>query len=95
MERERLTAEELGFLSQYEMQMDTAINAHYLRGVGRDAAAQMLAIYNRVYKVHRVLNLSCGGCVYNLLKDIGAVYFEDKALAEKPKRGRPKKEAQI
>lgn len=93
MERERLTPDELAFLANYEMQMDTAINAHYLRGVGRDAARKMLDIYNRVYRIHRVLNLNCGGCVYNLLKDIGAVYFEDKAIAEKPKRGRPRKEA--
>lgn len=89
IEREKLTPEEIKFLKEYEPQMETALNAHYLRGVRHDVAARMLEIYNRVCHTKRRANLSCGACVFNIVVDIARIYFADK-----PKRGRPKATAE-
>lgn len=90
MNRERLTAEEVKFLSAFETQFACVIDGHYLRGVPRSDAEAMGRIYNRIFHTNRRHNISCGACLYNLINAVGTAYREDK-----PKRGRPKKNANV
>lgn len=78
----KLTEHEFNTLAPYEQQMSIALNSHYARGISRTVGDAIHAILVRVTGVQTRFNASCSHCVYNLLCDIGRIYFADKAEKE-------------
>ena len=79
----KLTKTEMEFLSSLEPQMEAVHNAHYYRGIGREAAKKVNSIYERVTGKTHFLDTSCGGCIMEVLDPVAGWYFEQKASNER------------
>lgn len=77
-----LTEEEFRALEPFEKHMETALRAGWSRNPGLSALDTLQRIYNRVSKSALKINKGCGVCILNLLKDVGRIYFADKAEKE-------------
>ena len=82
----RLTNEQFQILSQYETQFRTAVKARWARFPGTAALHEIHRIQFEVTKKKTALNTSCSTCVLRLLKDMGHIYFADKAEREETNR---------
>ncbi|WP_196017184.1 hypothetical protein [Alistipes senegalensis] len=79
----KLTKEELATISQWEMNIQTAVRSKYLRNVGRSALGILVPIYERVTETRQYVNPNCAACILEFLQRLGTVYFADKTeLAE-------------
>ena len=74
----RFTPEQMQELSQWEENMGTAVRSNWARGIGRTATLRMNEIYNEATGCTTRVNVTCGGCVLTLLRDVGKVYFRTK-----------------
>lgn len=97
---QKLTNDEMAFLSNYEGHFNTAIKSQWSRYPGIDALTKMHRILERVTGVTRTLRVSCGACTLRLVQDIGRIYFSQKEADEvvrvvikekKPRKPRAKK----
>lgn len=73
------TPEEMAYLAQFEMQMRTAVESRYLRGVSRTAVERLAGIYNRVISANYTFNANCAACVLDLLTKVGSMYLAQKS----------------
>ena len=78
-------------LSQYESYFRTAVESQYARHPGRSALVQIHAIFTAATGDKRRLDDNCQTCIFNLLKDCGMFYFEEKRRREAVKVTRTKK----
>lgn len=74
----RLTEDQYRALAPFEQNMRTALHSNYARNPGRRATLDMQDIYNEVTGARLRVNVGCGTCILNLLKDVGRIYFADK-----------------
>lgn len=93
--KRKFTKDEMLSLSRWEGQMRRAVERGYLTWPGREAVSAMDAAYQGVYGiVRRRFNAGCGVCVLNLLRDVGNLYFAQKAeerVAVNAEKGRRRK----
>lgn len=73
------TQEQLEILSKYESNFNTAINADWSRAVGRTGTETIYNIWKAATGTPIKVNPNCSHCVLTLLKDVGRLYFADKA----------------
>lgn len=88
-------------VKDYEKDFTRAINSRYATGLLTDELNNVQKVYNET--LNRQANLSCGGCVLQMMTSVGRLYFhykqtvveaelklqeELKAKESKPKRKR-------
>lgn len=78
----RLTKEQLEILSQWETNFDTAIRAEWALNPGTSAMETINNIWNAATGEGRRLNPGCSTCIFNLLMDMGQLYFDSKLELE-------------
>ena len=88
-----LTSEQVAALAPYEEKMATAIRAGYSTYPG----VQALDLMRNIWAAHTgntyPYSPSCSTCIMNLLRDIGALYFE--ATGKDPRELAPSKTVKI
>lgn len=88
-----LTPEQVAALAPYEEKMATAIRAGYATYPG----VQALDLMRQIWAAHTgntyPYSPSCSTCIMNLLRDIGALYFE--ATGKDPRELVPSKTVKI
>ena len=88
-----LTPEQVAALAPYEEKMATAIRAGYATYPG----VQALDLMRQIWAAHTgntyPYSPSCSTCIMNLLRDIGALYFE--ATGKDPSELAPSKTVKI
>lgn len=88
-----LTPEQIAALAPYEEKMATAIRAGYATYPG----VQALDLMRQIWAAHTgntyPYSPSCSTCIMNLLRDIGALYFE--ATGKDPRELAPSKTVKI
>lgn len=78
----RLTTEDFNSIKEYEQYFSHAINEGYFRIINRGLLKVYAEIYKRVFnKDSKILN-GCSLCVLNNIKELAAVYFQDKKELE-------------
>ena len=91
--------EDFDLVKDYERDFARAIESRYATGLLKDE----LEVIHRIYgeTLNRQANLSCGGCILQMMTSVGRLYFgykrqmeeaARKAEEEKPKRKRRKKD---
>lgn len=91
--------EDFDLVKDYERDFARAIESRYATGLLQSE----LEVIHRIYgeTLNRQANLSCGGCVLQMMTSVGRLYFAFKRKAEeaarkaeedKPKRKRVKKD---
>lgn len=71
-------------LEKYESYFNTAVKAQYIRGLTSKQVAELHTIYQELFK-KKLNNLNCNSCVFNMVKDLGIYYFENKDSNEQLK----------
>lgn len=88
-----LTPEQVAALAPYEEKMATAIRAGYATYPG----VQALDLMRQIWAAHTgntyPYSPSCSTCIMNLLRDIGALYFE--ATGKDPRELAPSKTVKV
>ena len=88
-----LTPDQVAALAPYEEKMATAIRAGYATYPG----VQALDLMRRIWAAHTgntyPYSPSCSTCIMNLLRDIGALYFE--ATGKDPRELAPSKTVKV
>lgn len=90
--------DDFNLVKDYERDFARAIDSRYATGLLQSE----LEVIHRIYgeTLNRQANLSCGGCVLQMMTSVGRLYFAfkkkmeeeaRKALEVKPKRKRSKK----
>ena len=73
-----LNDEQLNILSNWEQNFETAVRAQWCLNPGTTALQTIVSIWNAATGEGRRLNPGCSTCVFNLLKDAGRLYFDEK-----------------
>lgn len=68
--------------------MGTAVRSDWARGIGRSATERMNKIYNEATGSNIRVNVTCGGCVLSLLRDVGRIYFRTKEPLKTQENGK-------
>ena len=91
----QFTKAQMSVLSKYEPYFKTAVYCDYIRAVRRVDSEMVAQIWRDAKDAEFRFNPSCGGCVLDLFKKVGTVYFAEKELqeleAEKKKQKRTTK----
>ena len=74
----RLTDEQFTTLSTWEENFETAVRAQWALNPGTAALEVIVGIWNEVTGEGRRLNTGCANCIFSLLKDVGALFFQEK-----------------
>ena len=89
----RFTKEQMAFLKDYELWMNTAVHCDYVRAIPTSMSSKVADLWRKVREPDYVFNPNCGMCVLNLFKKVGTVYYAQMdAEAQKKKRTGKKKE---
>jgi hypothetical protein len=73
----RLSDEQLATLQTWQANYDTVLRAKWAMNPGTAALETMVGIWNAVTGQSRRLNPGCSNCIYNLLKDVGQLYYAE------------------
>lgn len=76
------TKEEIEALSVLEPHFKTAVELHYTRNVPKPTVEMAHKIYEDALGKPFNTGGSCSYCLYNLIRTIGAKYFQDKEKLE-------------
>lgn len=76
---------DLAILEPYERDFERAIKSRYCTGLSKEELEVVSAIYRQT--LNRQANLSCGGCVLQMMTSVGRLYFslKDKLKEEQAK----------
>lgn len=76
---------DLVILEPYEKDFERAIKSRYCTGLSKEELEVVSAIYRQT--LNRQANLSCGGCVLQMMTSVGRLYFslKDKLKEEQAK----------
>ena len=79
----------------YEKDFTRAINSRYCSGLMKDQLDIIQKIYNET--LNRQANLSCGGCVLQMMTSVGRLYFafKEKYMAQLEEEKKAQKEQTI
>lgn len=78
----RLTTEDFNSIKEYEQYFSHAINEGYFRIINRGLLKVYAEIYKRVFNKDSKIMNGCSLCVLNNIKELAAVYFQDKKELE-------------
>lgn len=81
----KMTKEDLEYLSKYEHNFNTAINSNYSRNIVSSALERMKEIYERETGKEYRLCTHCSASVLSFLKVIGKLYLDRKGNEPKLK----------
>lgn len=86
MTTKQFTPEQMAQLAAFERYFDQAINARFCSYPGRHNIDTMLALWNEATDSKRTLRMGCGDCLFNLVADLGTLYYAQRSLetASKP-----------
>ena len=84
--KKKFTEEQMTFLATQERDMRTAVESNWSRYPGQANIEQMRKIWEELTGQTREIRLSCSSCILNLVRDMGVLYFAQKAEAEAEKK---------
>lgn len=70
-----MTKEEFEILKNYESYFHSAIHAQYIRCLQKKDV-EILHNYYQQFFNKKKNNLNCSSCVYDMVKDLGILYYE-------------------
>lgn len=73
-------------VKKYEKDFSRAINSRYCTGLTNEELNVVGEIYKKCLK--RQVNLSCGGCILQMMTSVGRLYFSFKTEFDKKKTKR-------
>lgn len=78
----KFTLDDYNKVKDYEKDFERAINSRYCTGLMKDQLDIIQKIYNET--LNRQANLSCGGCVLQMMTSVGRLYFtfKEKYMAQ-------------
>lgn len=79
----KFTPEQMAFLDGYVENFRTAIGNNWSRAVPDGALRIMREYYEQMTGRHYPFSSGCYHCMMNLLKDVGTIYFTQKAEEER------------
>lgn len=74
----KLTADEMGVLSQYEKVFNTVLYAQYKRGTTQNDDKTVHDILEAVTGEGIARNYGCSVCVFNIYKRMAQIYYDQK-----------------
>ena len=77
----KLTTEQLEVLSKWEANFRTAVEAQWSAPIPETARQTILNIWNIATGEGRKLQRGCSRCAFQLVRDMGQLYFAEKAAA--------------
>lgn len=72
------TKEQFKVLEQFEKHFKTAVSSNWSRNPGAAGLQVIHSIFTTATGEKIRLNVSCGQCILNLIRDCGKLYFKDK-----------------
>ena len=96
-----LTPAQMAAAAPYEANMATAVKSDWTRGLGRNGAKTLAQISKEVAGGSDYIDITCPGCVLNLVRRVGRWYFDTKerdaalALEAEQKRAAAKVKADL
>ena len=79
----KFTDEEFEYLSQQEDRFHTAVFADWARNPGSLVLKSIHDIYSHAMGRIEPLRENCAHCILRLLKEVGTLYYQDKAERER------------
>lgn len=76
----KFTQEDYDLVKNYEKDFHRAIYSRYVTGMSITSLETIARIYKET--LNRNTNLSCGGCVLQMMTSVGRLYFSYKAANE-------------
>lgn len=89
--------EQMEVLAKHEENFTRALNARWARNPGRAGLTEIYDALTAATGDNRHRNYNCQACILRLLRDVGKLYFADKAEAEAKaaaKKARSKKKTE-
>lgn len=80
--RRRLTPEQMEALVPYEEPLRTMYRSGWARNITTKAFQSLRAIYDAVTGKRNSVSGSCGACIADMLRTLGALYFETRAAED-------------
>lgn len=72
----KFNEEDYNSVKSYEKDFERAIKSRYCTGLSKEELEVVLNIYSQC--LNRQANLSCGGCVLQMMTSVGRLYFAFK-----------------
>ena len=91
----KFTDDEFKYLQDWEYRFFQAVKADYVSVPHPQAIREIHRIWCKISGRAETLRESCYHCVFRLMKDMGKVYFDDKAERERRASEEAKKQAEI
>ena len=90
-----MTDEQFNTLAQFEPNFKTALECNYSRYPGQAGVDTLFRIWRELTNSRVNINRSCGTCILNLVKNVGKLWYQEKArrVAEQLEEERKKEEA--
>lgn len=79
----RLTDDEFRYLQEWDYRFHQAVDADYVSMPNPSAIREIHRMWCRIIGRQEILRESCYHCVLRLMKDMGRVYYEEKAERER------------
>ena len=79
----RLTDDEFKYLQEWDYRFFQAVNADYVSVPTPSAIREIHRMWCRIIGRQETIRESCYHCILRLMKDMGKVYFEEKAERER------------
>lgn len=80
-----ISQEDMQALESYEYSFKTAIENNFARHFGSKQYAALKEIYKHITGKYPTTNFSCGYCAIGFIKQLGKLYFDEKARLEAEK----------
>ena len=70
-----MTQEQYNRLQPFERHLLTATKANYVTAVYRKTAAELIGVYNEIFKTKKTVT-TCNACILEVCRKLGKLYFE-------------------
>lgn len=87
-----LSKEDYTLLSKYERQMHTATHAHYVTGVTKQLASDIITTYNKVFNMQKRVT-TCTSCVLRCCEKLAPLYYAKQEELQLHEMERAKRKA--
>lgn len=81
-----MTDEQFNTLAQFEPNFKTALECNYSRYPGQAGVDTLFRIWRELTNTRVNINRSCGSCILNLVKNVGKLWYQEKARREEEER---------
>lgn len=90
-----MKAEHLNALAIFEPNFKTAIESGFTMNISERNRKVLRAIYTEINRLPRPANMRCSGCIVNILKELGQLYYREKEKTAKREAKKAEKLNQI